>query len=77
VRRLGEVVITSWLFRWIVTLARDERGQDIVEYALLSALIGVMGIAAWDAIAGGIGNAYSDWDFNTQDLWEPDDPVGP
>lgn len=71
------MVIIHRLWFQIVTLARDERGQDIVEYALLSALIGVMGIAAWDAISNGIGGAYSDWDTNTQNLWEPDDPMTP
>ena len=26
---------------------------------------------------GGIGTAYGDWDSNNQNLWVPNDPVGP
>lgn len=50
------------------SLARDERGQDLIEYALLGTLIAIFSIAGlldsgnelgtlWDDIATGIKNA--------------------
>jgi Flp pilus assembly pilin Flp len=56
---------TAGLLRQLV---REERGQDVIEYALLSALIGVVGIVAWQNIGIGVGNAYSWWDAGVQDL---------
>ncbi len=58
-------------------LLTDDTGQDILEYALLTASIGLVGIAAWQSITGGIGVAYQGWDTGTQALAMPDDPVGP
>ena len=58
-------------------LLRDDRGQDLIEYALLAFTIGIVGIAAWDSIVTGIGNGYDGWGTNTQNLWEPQDPVAP
>ena len=58
-------------------LLRDDRGQDLIEYALLAFTIGLVGIAAWDAIVTGIGVGYEGWDTGTQDLWEVQDPTGP
>lgn len=54
--------------RQLARLLREEDGQDIVEYALLAALIGTVGILAWQSIAGGIGSAYTGWDTGVQDL---------
>ena len=51
-------------------LLRDEDGQDVIEYALLTASIGLMGIATWPLIAAGIGAAYQRLDTETQDVWE-------
>jgi Flp pilus assembly pilin Flp len=53
---------------------RDDRGQDVVEYALLTASIGVAGIAVWPAIAAGIGVAYQALNVQTQDIWQVPDP---
>ena len=52
----------------------DDDGQDVIEYALLTAAIGVMGVATWPQIANGIGLAYQRLDQRTQDLWEVPDP---
>jgi len=54
-------------------LAADD-GQDVVEYALLTAAIGLMGLAAWPAIVAGIGVAYTALDTATQNIWEVPDP---
>ena len=58
-------------------LLLDEDGQDILEYALLTASIGLMGIAAWPLIAAGIGAAYQRFDTRTQDIWETPPPGTP
>ena len=54
--------------RMFARLLREDCGQDLIEYALLSALIGTVGILAWQNIGSGIGNAYLWWDGGIQDL---------
>lgn len=66
---------STWV-RLIVACARDERGQDVIEYGLLTAAVGVAGIATWPFIATSIGTAYRALDTNTQGLWEPPPPGG-
>lgn len=61
---------------WVLACARDERGQDLIEYALLTAAVGVAGIATWPFIAASIGTAYRALDTNTQGLWDPPPPGG-
>lgn len=58
----------------VARLLSDEDGQDIVEYALLTASIGLIGIVIWPMIAAGIGIAYQEFDKDIQDLWEVPDP---
>ena len=60
----------------IVALLRDESGQDLIEYALLTAAVGVAGIATWPTIANSIGTAYRALNLNTQALWAPPSPGG-
>ena len=55
-------------------LLLNDDAQDVVEYALLTAGIGLAGIAAWPLIAVGINNAYAAFDADTQDIWEVPDP---
>jgi pilus assembly protein Flp/PilA len=45
-------------------LLKDESGQDLIEYALVAALIGLAAVAAMGGVAGGIKNAFND--VNTQ-----------
>jgi len=47
---------------------RGDGGQDLIEYALLSALVGTLGIMAWGGIRAGIGNSYLGWDSGVQTL---------
>jgi Flp pilus assembly pilin Flp len=58
----------------LLRLIREDDAQDIVEYALLTASIGVMGIATWPLIAAGVGVVYQQLDTNTQSIWEVPDP---
>jgi Flp pilus assembly pilin Flp len=59
------------------SLMADDRGQDLVEYALLSAFIGLAGMAALNLIAQAIGFTYAAWDTNVNDAWEPPAPSAP
>jgi len=59
---------------WWRRLLRDEDGQDVIEYALLTASVGLMGIATWPLIAAGIGTTYQRLDTQTQDIWQVPDP---
>jgi len=52
----------------IVRLFRDESGQDIIEYGLLGAFIGTVGILAWQGISAQIGIHYSGWNTGVQGL---------
>jgi Flp pilus assembly pilin Flp len=42
------------------TLLRREEGQDLTEYALIIALIVILGIAALTFLGGNIGNVLND-----------------
>jgi Flp pilus assembly pilin Flp len=62
--------------RLAMRLLREECGQDIVEYALLAAFIGTVGILTWQSIGVGIGSKYLGWDTGVQGLYSPPDPGG-
>ena len=49
-------------------LLRDESGQDIIEYALLTAIIGIAAIAIWNELATRVGLVYTAADTGVQDL---------
>jgi pilus assembly protein Flp/PilA len=53
----------------IVTWARfrsDESGQDIVEYALLGALVGIASILTWQLLVTTVGTVYGAADTGVQ-----------
>ena len=56
--------------RWL----NDERGQDLVEYALLVAFIALAGVAGFNFIASVLGGTYTGWNNGVQDLWEVPEP---
>ena len=45
-----------------------EDGQDLVEYALLVALVGLLGLAAWLAVREALAAKYVAWDARDQAL---------
>ncbi len=47
---------------------RDDSGQDIIEYALLGALIGVASVLTWQQVVTRVGIAYSAADADVQNL---------
>jgi Flp pilus assembly pilin Flp len=45
-----------------------DEGQDLVEYALLVAFVGLAVLAAWLAIQGAVANGYINWDNQEQNV---------
>lgn len=62
------------LRRLLLELVTGDRGQDLVEYALLTAGIGLASVATWPLITTGIGDTYGALDQQAQDLWEVPNP---
>ena len=60
----------------IAKLFKSEDGQDLIEYALLTAGVGFAGLSAWPAIVNSLGVAYTALDQQTQNLWQPPNPGG-
>jgi Flp pilus assembly pilin Flp len=56
---------------------RDDRGQDLIEYAFLAAFVGIAGWLALRAIGPTVGSTYAAWlspTTGTPSLWEPAPP---
>jgi Flp pilus assembly pilin Flp len=60
----------------LAALIDDESGQDLIEYGLLTALIGLVTVGVWIAIQGRLGNYYVSLDGDVQNLWVSPDPGG-
>jgi len=52
----------------LLRFLRDDRGQDLIEYALLSVFIGICAVGIWVNIQDSIEAAYEGWDSSVQDL---------
>jgi Flp pilus assembly pilin Flp len=57
-------------------LLLDDAGQDLIEYALLAALIGTVSVLVWQVIAADMGSGYIGWDTHIQGLSTPPEPSG-
>jgi len=55
----------------------DDRGQDLIEYALLAAIIGLAGSLVLPQIGPKMGNAFSSWGGQVYNNWTPSSPVVP
>jgi Flp pilus assembly pilin Flp len=60
---------------WIRRLASDERGQDLIEYALLAGMIGLAGYLVLPQIGPKMGNAFNQWGGQVYNEWKPSAPV--
>ncbi len=61
-------------FRRLLTrLFEEDRGQDLVEYALLTAALAVAA-AVLIPVADSMGTLYESWVDNVWNLWEPPAP---
>ena len=63
------------MYALLERLRRDTDAQDLIEYALLVALVGLVGIVAWSVFQGRVGQAYTNYDSRTQTIYAPKDPL--
>ena len=68
-----KALITARLWR---SLRRDESGQDMLEYALLAAFIGIAGIVSFPLIVSKLSTGYTNHNTAIQADWQPCDPGG-
>ena len=61
----------------LTQLLVDERGQDLIEYGLLAALVALVGVAIFPVIQGKLNGTYTGWGTAIQNLWIPKDPGTP
>lgn len=61
---------------WLTRLIREDGGQDMVEYALLAAIVGVAGAATFPQIETAIGLAFTGTNDAAYNIWCPKDPGG-
>ena len=62
------------LFRHLKQLWTDERGADLIEYALIAGIISAAGVAAFPSIAAKLDAGFKRWGQDVYDAWEPVDP---
>ena len=55
---------------------REDDGQDLVEYALMVALVALASAAALGGLQSALRDAYVSWDAGNQSLWEMPAPGG-
>ena len=58
----------------VIALWRDDRGVDLIEYALIASVIAIAGVLAFPQIYAKLDSAFSRWGGNVYDAWEPADP---
>ena len=55
---------------------REDGGQELVEYALLVALVALTSAAALSGLQTALHDAYVSWDSSNQSLWQMPAPGG-
>lgn len=68
--------VRSRLIAGVRGFVADERGQDLMEYVLLSMFIGLAGLAALNALGVTIGNWYDTSNTSVNGLWTSPSPSG-
>jgi Flp pilus assembly pilin Flp len=58
----------------IARFLADDSAQDLVEYALLGAFIGVVAVIVWANISTLIGLRYAEYNTDVNDLWASPEP---
>ncbi len=62
------------LISLLLRVVHEEEGQDLIEYALLTAIIGIAGIAAYAAIRATMKTSYEGRVQSAHTNWHPSDP---
>ena len=65
------------IVRYMGALGRDDRGADLVEYALLASFIAIAGVLFFPSIGAKLSSAFNNWGTNVYNAWEPADPAMP
>ena len=60
----------------LVRFVSEDRGQDLIEYALLTTVVGFSGAAVFTLIMSAIGATYGSWETGLNGLSEPPSPGG-
>lgn len=58
----------------LLRLLREERGQDVLEYAILAALVAVIISGALSRWPADFLNAFGRWNAGVDRLWEAPEP---
>jgi hypothetical protein len=56
-------------------LACEDGGQDVLEYAILSAFVGVVALLTLNLLGVTLADVYSGWGISVDALWEPPAPA--
>ena len=71
-------MVTGW-YRCIAGLLRrlskEDKGQDLIEYVLLTGIIAIAGILVFPTIQTKMATAYQNWNTGAQAIWEPPPPM--
>jgi Flp pilus assembly pilin Flp len=71
-------MLTSSPSRFVRALAAqfisDDSGQDLIEYALLTAIIAISGVLILSTLSTTMGTAYKGWNTAGQNAWQPCPP---
>jgi Flp pilus assembly pilin Flp len=62
--------VQQQMLRLLTRLLAEETGQDLIEYALLTAAIGFAGVAGISLLGAAINTTYTSWDTGVNNLWE-------
>lgn len=65
------------LFHLIRRCLREEDGQDLIEYGLLTGIVIALGVAIFASINGKLASAYDNWGNQIEANWEPGNPAPP
>ena len=57
-------------------LFHEDSGQDLVEYALLTMVVGFAGAVAAPYVSNAISYVYGTWVDETNNIWESPNPAG-
>jgi Flp pilus assembly pilin Flp len=60
----------------LLRLVAEDQGQDLVEYALLTAVVALVCVAGLNAIKAAVKSAYSAWGTSINGQWESPAPSG-
>ena len=59
---------------FLLRLYRDDRGQDLIEYALLTTFIAFAGLLVMDVIMAAISTTYTSQESAVDSVWIPNGP---